>query len=159
MNLLKRLAIEGGILLSILGGAKATPIFNPINTWNNYISLSGRLDFFDKDFQSFAKQGDEVGIFRGDKCIGSSSSISPVSHYFDLKIYNGAMKYILNGAYSIKAFNLATSSLWDVKIMGYNPIENNIHFQAIENLGYIPEPSTIALLGAGAIALGLRKRK
>ncbi|MEK6936332.1 MAG: hypothetical protein AABW67_06090 [Nanoarchaeota archaeon] len=40
MNLLKRLAIGGGVLLSILGGVKATPIFNPTNPFINPISLS-----------------------------------------------------------------------------------------------------------------------
>lgn len=163
MNLLKRLAISGGVLLSILGGAKATPFFNPINLGNNYITLEGRLSFLDNSFQGPAKTGDELGIFRWPVCIGSSGFIDEnQSHYFNLKIYNGAIKYILNGSYDVKAYKFETNSLWDVRIMGYSLPENNIHFQAF-NPVYVPEPSTIAIFGAGFAGLyltrNLRKRK
>ncbi|MEK6935276.1 MAG: PEP-CTERM sorting domain-containing protein [Nanoarchaeota archaeon] len=121
------------------------------------LSLSGRFSF---DYLGFAEPGDEIGIFRGDECIGSSSSINPVGYYNDLKINSDSINYILNkiSSVNVKAFNLKTKSLWKTEVI-YNPDTENLDFYANKRIGYIPEPSTIALFGAGAVALGLIKRK
>lgn len=157
MNLLKRLAINGGVLLSILGGAKATPIFNPTNPFINPISLSGRFSFDYLGYSNFAKPGDEIGFFRGEECIGSSNLINPFGYYNDLKINPDSINYILNKipSVNVKAFNLETNSLWNVKVMGYNSIAKTLDFQANEKIGYVPEPATIALFGAGLASLYL----
>jgi len=94
-----------------------------------------------------------------DACLGSSGLINiNQSHYYDLKIdkslYNDILKRKFD--YNIRAYNMETNSLWKAEVMGIET--NSMHFRAYENLGYVPEPSTLALILSGLL-FAKRKQK
>ena len=149
---LTTLGLTTALAISSIGSAS---FFHPISPGNDYVTLEGRLSFLDR----FAKNGDEVGIFVDDACLGSSNLINiNQSHYYDLKIdkslYNDILKRKFD--YNIKAYNVETNSLWKVEVMGVET--NSMHFRAYENLGYVPEPSTLALILSGLL-FAKRKQK
>ncbi|MFA7707438.1 MAG: PEP-CTERM sorting domain-containing protein [Candidatus Pacearchaeota archaeon] len=158
MNLIKKL-VMGGIIL--FGASEATAnFFEPIVVWPNPVSFSGRLSFLGEDYKSSARLGDEIGIFRGDRCIASSNLIDPEkSHYYDLNLSLSLINGILNKTYNIQAFNYETNSLWRAELKGYSLNDYQLHIQAVEKIKDVPEPGSFLLFMSGVLASGLRKNK
>jgi hypothetical protein len=162
MGVLKKLAVVGGAL--VLTEIASAGIFNSIfDPSKPKVALEGRMSFYDGEYSKKMVPGrDEVGLFVGNECIGSTSSGRlDWSHYSDLMINQNYFDKIVTGDLKIdvKAFNSQTRSVWTGKVMNYRLDNYGIDLMAYQDTHAIPLPSSALLLGAGAIALTRKSEK
>jgi len=152
-------------LLGITSNSRAGIFKSIYDPGRPSVTFEGRMSFYDEKtkYSKWMDNGrDEVGLFVGDTCIGSTSQVSSLwdSHYDGLNINTDYLNGIISGGlnYSVKAWNAETSSVWNAKVMGYRLQDNGMDVSAYENTYAIPDPSTVLLLSAGALALRSRKK-
>ena len=125
-----------------------------------YVIVEGRMNF-SIDPYWMADGSDEVALFIGDVCIGSTNSVHQdfESHYDLLKVnisYGLPIDLLI-----AKAYNSMTGTIWNADIMGIDFYNNyygrdfHIDIRANKDTGQIPEPSSLALLCLGF--LGIKK--
>jgi hypothetical protein len=165
----RRLMLVTGLLaLAGLASNSRAGIFKPINPGQNPVTLEGRMCFYDegKDTYRWMKDGkDEVGLFVGNTCIGSTAQVSRQfeSHYDGLVIPQDYFNRMLAGPglnYSVKVWNYDTGSVWNAQVRGFRGSQKGLDVFADENTyTTIPDPSTLLLMGAGAVALKKSRKK
>jgi hypothetical protein len=164
----KRLALVTSLLALMFGitSNSRAGIFKSIyDPSKDSVTFEGRMCFHDlgNKYSKWMENGrDEVGLFVGDTCIGSTSQVSSQwsSHYDGLNINRDYLEGMVSGGlnYSVKAWNAETNSVWNARVMGTRFSQNGIDVSAYENTYAIPDPSTITLFGVGALALKGRKK-
>ena len=123
-----------------------------------YIIIEGRMSFSVEPYWMIDGL-DEVALFIGDVCIGSTNRLHPsiYSHYDLLKV-NTSYDLNINDLIA-KAYNSETGTIWNADITGHSMGSNyygrdcHIDVSANEDTGTVPEPSTLLLLSAGLLLI------
>jgi hypothetical protein len=166
MRSLHKLGIAAVLGLAAVSNFSEAGFFSSnFDEGKDYITLEGRAAFYEpaKKFARFMYPGrDEIGLFTGDVCVGSTSEVSSLwsSHYDGLEVNKDVYAKMLSGEidFSIKAYNSQTNTIWTNSYPMSFRDKTSLDVIADRDLGYIPEPSTLSLLALGAFALKKNKK-
>lgn len=166
MNSLQKLGVAGLISLASISNFSNANFFNSSFSPNeDYVSLEGRVSYHDcngKYLGAMKYDRDEIGLFVDGFCVASTKEMSSnwPNHYGNLNVNLDIYSDLISGKkdYFVKLYNSQTNSIWTTK---NKPSLNDesMHIFADYDMGYVPEVSTLSLLGLGALALRKSKNK